>query len=98
MIRRVDFQKRMNVAQFLKNHTDGVYAVDSMVKGVWYAADNKKFSIIRSKGAVLCTIDEMPELAQMIADKVIKEEISDIYEDLQDLSRMRMVYKWNCER
>ena len=48
---------------------------------------------------VICSLDEVPELAKMCVPK-IREEILEIYQDLQDLTRMEInwVFKYRSDR
>lgn len=67
------------------------YGVESeSVRGLYYVMDGEKFACCRGKDAILCTTQEMPELAEYVLNKAMKKEVLDLYEDLKDLLRMDM--------
>ena len=68
-----------------------VYSIDSTVRGIAYAADEKEFAIIRGEGFLVCKIEEMPVLAKELKP-VFRDEVLEIYEDLQDLKLMEVIY------
>ena len=71
--------------------TLSTYCIDSVIKGVAYAADQEEFAIIRSEGFVVCSIDEMPALAKELLP-ILREEVLEIYQDLKDLDLMEVIY------
>ena len=100
MIRRKTIKQR-NLTQ-LDNKLRGLtlYSVASIIdNAVRYVADYDEFGIIKEGEMVICSLDEVPELASMCVPK-IREEILAIYQDLQDLTRMEInwVFKYRSDR
>lgn len=65
------------------------YGVESeSVRGLYYVMDGEKFACCHDNHALICTTQEMPELAEYVLNKSMKQEVLDLYEDLKDLLRM----------
>ena len=65
------------------------YGVESeSVRGLYYVMDGENFACCHDNHALICTTQEMPELAEYVLDKSMKQEVLDLYEDLKDLLRM----------
>lgn len=75
----------------LLNTTDLYTIVSIEDRSTRYAADDKEFAIIRKNDALVCEISEMTLLAEYFIPG-IKKEILDLYEDLNDLRRMEIMY------
>ena len=100
MIRRKRIKQR-NLTQ-LDNKLRGLtlYSLESIIdNAVRYVADYDEFGIIKEGEMVICSLDEVPELAKMCVPK-IRDEILAIYQDLQDLTRMEInwVFKYRSDR
>ena len=69
-----------------------LYSVISIVdKNVRYVADYERFGIIKDGEMITCNLEEVPVLADMCTPP-IKQEILEVYKDLNDLIRMNIKY------
>ena len=91
MIEQRYFQKTIQIEPLLQNY-NGIYSIESDIRGVYYGVDESKFAIFRANGYVFCPIHEMPILAEKMASEIMKNEILGIYEDVKDLVRMQVQY------
>lgn len=92
MVQKIKFKKPMRMRDTLTNYK-GIYAVESEVnKRIIYGVADGLFAILMDDGAAYCPIHEAPEMAQMIVDRRIRDEIIDIYQDIKDLQCMEVVF------
>lgn len=88
MIKRCKLTKRryVDLDEFLMKADEYSYIVASMVdEDVRYVVTEDKFAAMRGCDAVVCTIDEIPDLASIFIDD-IHQEILDVYADIKYLN------------
>lgn len=91
MIRKLYFEKKINLSAMLKGYHD-IYQIQSEVKkSAVYGIDGDQFAIILSDGAVTCSIGEIPQLASMLKSEAMRQEVLDVLEEVRDLRRMELV-------
>ncbi len=88
MIKRCKLTKRryVDLDEFLMKADEYSYIVASMVdEDVRYVITEDKFAAMRGCDAVVCTIDEIPDLASIFIDDM-HQEILDVYADVKYLN------------
>ena len=88
MIKRCKLTKRRyaDLDEFLMKADEYSYIVASMVdEDVRYVVTEDKFAAMRGCDAVVCTIDEIPDVASMFIDDM-HQEILDVYADVKYLN------------
>ena len=75
----------------LLSQNPSIYAVDSIEdRKIRYAIAQKECAVLRGKFGLRCKLDEVTTLADWFPDN-IKQEILDIYEDIQFLRKAEVV-------
>lgn len=89
MIMRKSYDDTKNIDNLLDQYST-IYAIESLAdKRLRYGIKNGLFAVMRLGDAVVCDIEDMPELADYFIGG-IRQEILDIYEDIRDLDRMQV--------
>ena len=98
---RIKTIKQRNLTQLDNNLSVlTLYSVASIIdNAVRYVADYDEFGIIKEGEMVICSLDEVPDLAKISIPKKRNENLA-IYQDLQDLTRMEInwVFKYRSDR
>lgn len=89
MIVRKSYDSSKNIDNLLDQYGT-IYAIESLAdKKLRYGIKNGLLAVMRQGDAIVCDIEDMPELADYFVDD-IRQEILDIYEDIKDLYRMQV--------
>lgn len=84
MIYRRTFEDGGNINKKL-TACPSVYGIDSLLDNdLKYGIKNGLFAIMRLGDAIVCDMDDIPQVASWFRGN-IKKEILDIYEDIRDL-------------
>ncbi len=84
MIYRKTFDSKTNISKQL-NQNPTIYAIDSMLDvNLKYGIKNGVFAVMRHGDAIVCDMEDIPEVASWFKQNV-KHEIMDIYADIRDL-------------
>ena len=91
MIIKKNFSKKKNMDAVLASHND-IYAIDSQFGSFSYGFDYKQFGLIDCYGGYFCKLDEVPEMVEWIRPRVIREEITEIYNDVMNRKKDMEVF------
>ena len=89
MIVRKSYDTTRNIDNVLNQYAT-IYSIESLVDGkLRYGFKNGLFALMRLGDAIVCDVDDIPELASSLKPD-IKREVLDIYDDIRDLGLERV--------